>query len=183
MILYLGDKELFDFIYNLTENISMDITLSEADKVIVSEHTHNAVSLIRYAAEANIPVLGILDGYTSVAEAFDAECLHIENCSEGKQELAILDTTVPLHKNLGHVMPICRGNPLALSEDSMSNLLDCIARSEEGEIIAFSHKSVNGETNIFAVNYYINSTLTQYGETVLANFINLEQSGFAAADF
>ncbi len=172
MILYVGDNELFDFIFGITENISSDITMSEADKLIISEYSHNAISLVRYAHQANIPVLGILDGFQSVAEAFGIECENID-CPEGKQELAILDTSFDLHKNLSHVTTICRGNPLTISDLSINENLDCIARSEGGEIISICGKSSKGAMNIFAINYYLNSSITQNGDAIVRNFINL----------
>lgn len=173
MILYLGDKELFDFISGIYPDISCEISVEEADKIIVSEYSHNTVSCVRYADSNKIPLLGVLDGYKSVAESFGADCIPVENCSEGKQELAVLDTGVNLHKNLGHVTMICRGDPSALDEETMPPELDCIARAETGEIISFCKKSDNNEEYIFAVNYYLNSPLTQCGDTILKNFINL----------
>lgn len=170
MVLFLGDKELYDFILGLSHDISTEISADDADKIIISEYSYNAVSLIRSAAQKNIPILGVLDGYRSVAEAFGGECMPVENCPEGKQELAVLDTTVPLHKNFGHVTSICRGNPSALNEENMPPELDCIARAETGEIIALCVKNAE---NIYAVNYYLNSSLTQHGDTVILNFLSL----------
>lgn len=170
MVLFLGDKELYEFLLNIDKDISSETDVLDADKLIVSEYSYNAVSVIRRAAENNIPVLGILDGYLSVIEAFDGECIPAEKCPEGKQELAILDTSVPIFKDLGHVVSICRGRPSALNEENIPPLLDCIARAETGEIIGVIKKDSN---NIFAVNYYLNSALTEDGQTVILNFLNI----------
>ena len=37
MILYLGDRELFDFIFNINQDISSELSVSEADKIIVMD--------------------------------------------------------------------------------------------------------------------------------------------------
>ena len=173
MVLYLGDNELFDFIYAIDPDISSEISLKETQKLIVSEYSHNAASLIRSAAALEIPILGILDGYLSVAEAFGGECLPIENCPEGKQELAILDTSSPIYKSFGHVASICRGNACAINEASMPKELYCIARCESGDIIAFCNKPFGKTPNIFAVNYYLNSALTEKGDLIILNFLNI----------
>lgn len=170
MVLFVGDKELYDFLLNIDEGISSEMDILDADKLIVSEYSYNAVSIIRRAAEKNIPVLGVLDGYLSVVEAFGGECIPAEKCPEGKQELAILDTSVPLYKDLGHVVSICRGRPSAVNEENLPSSLDCIARAETGEIIGVINKDLN---NIFAVNYYLNSSLTEYGQTIILNFLNI----------
>lgn len=172
MILYVGDKELFNFIFAVTEDISSDITMSEADKLIISEYSHNAISLIRYAVSENIPVLGILDGFKSVAETFGIECICVD-CPEGKEELAILDTNCDLYKNLSHVTTICRGNPFSIAESAINKDFDCAARAENGEIISVCARSKSGQQNVFALNYYLTSSITQKGNEVIKNFVNL----------
>lgn len=173
MILYLGDKELFDFICSIHPDISMEISFEEADKMIISEYSHNAVSLIRSAAEKGKPTLCVLNGYQSMTEAFGAQCQTLENCPEGKQELAVIDTSTALHKGLGHVISICRGIPSAIIEETMPPTLDCIARAETGEIIALKKNVAGSSNDLYALNYYLNSALTQHGEIIIQNFLNL----------
>ena len=173
MVLYLGDWEMLEYIQSIYPNVSSEISMEEADKIIISEHSHATVSCVRYADAHKIPLLGILDGYKSVAEGFGADCIPVENCAEGKQELAILDTAAAIHKNIGHVTLICRGDPSALDEDAVPPELDCIARAETGEIISFCKKNADGIPNIYAVNYYLNSPLTQCGDIIIKNFIKL----------
>lgn len=173
MILFLGDKELYDFISGLYPDISYEISAEEADKIIIADHSHNSVSVVRYAEDNKIPLLGILDGYKTVAEAFGADCIPCESCSEGKQELAVLDTESPIFFNLGHVTSICRGDPSALDEETLPPELDGIARAETNEIISFCKKNKDGTSNIYAVNFYINSPLTLCAQQVLDNFMNI----------
>ncbi len=173
MILYLGDREMLEYIQSIYPGVSSEISIEEADKIIISEHSHATVSCVRYADENGIPLLGILDGYKSVAEGFGADCIPVETCSEGKQELAVLDTSAAIHENIGHVTLICRGDPSALDEETIPPELDCIARAETGEIISFRKKNTDGNSNIYAVNYYLNSPLTQCGDIIIKNFTKL----------
>lgn len=172
MILFSGDKELYDFISGIYPEVSIELPIDAAEKVIVSEYSHSAVSLVRAADEMSVPVLGILDGYRAVAEAFGADCVPDDNCPEGKQEFAVVDVNSPIYKGLGHVISVCRGNPITLDEERIPPEIDCIARAETGEVISFCKKnSLNPK--IFAVNYYLNSTLTGNGEAILKNFLSL----------
>lgn len=171
MVLYLGEKELYDFISGLCDDISTELPAENADRIIISEYSYNAVSLVRNALDKNIPVLGVLDGYQTIVEAYGGECIPIENCPEGKQEFAVVDTTAPIYKGTEHVMTICRGNPSAADEERLPPELDCIARSEDGDIIALAdveHKKV------FAVNYYLSSSLTQNADKLIMNFLAIE---------
>ena len=63
MILYLGDKEFYEFILGITREISQELAVSEAEKIIIAEYSHNAISLVREAEERHIPLLAVLDGY------------------------------------------------------------------------------------------------------------------------
>lgn len=173
MILYLGDREMFEYIQGIYPNISNEISIEEADKIIVSEYSHSGVSCVRRADEDGVPLLGILDGCKSVAEGFGADCVPIETCSEGKRELAVVDTDCPLFKGVGRVTGICRGDPSAPDEETFPPELDCVARAETGEIISFCKKSDGKPPYIYAVNCYLNSPLTQCGDIILKNFIEL----------
>lgn len=163
---------MLDYIQGIYPDISDEISVEDADKIIISEHSHSTVACVRYADTNNIPLLGVLDGCKAVAEYFGADCIPDENCPEGKQELAVLDPHSAIFKNLGHVTTVCRGDPTSPDEETLPPELDCIARAETGEIISFCKKSDDGSL-IFAVNYYLNSPLTQCGDTILKNFIEL----------
>lgn len=172
MVLFSGEKDLFDYISNIYPDISTELPVSSAEKIIISEYSHNAVSMVLAANEMSIPILGILDGYQTIAEAFGADCVPDDNCPEGKQELAVTDSNSPLYKGLPHVISVCRGNPITIDEERIPPEIDCIARSENGEIISFCKKNSLNPT-VFALNYYLNSTLTNYGEAILKNFLNI----------
>ena len=97
-----------------------------------------------------------------------------ENCQEGKQEMAILDTGSALFKGLETVVKICRGTPSAVIDTALPPGLDCIARAETGEVLAFSNRQVqNLEESIFAVNIHLVSNLTPEGARIIENFINI----------
>ncbi|MBO5060573.1 MAG: hypothetical protein J6C82_06650 [Clostridia bacterium] len=173
MIIYMGERGTFDYLAQIGIPIIFSSTLSQAEKVIITEYSDQAVRMIREAILVNIPVLGLLDGFQSVIKAFDGRCEEIE-CAEGKQEWAVVDTSIPIYNGLETTIKICRGKPLAVLETVMPSELDCISRSSEGEIIAVCNLiAPEKHGNIYGLNYYIASGLTPDAETIIKNFINM----------
>lgn len=173
MIHYIGERAIFDYLVQLEIPVIFSNSVSNAEKIIVTEFSDQAVRLIREALLVNIPVLGILDGFRSIIKAFDGRCEEIE-CAEGKQEWAVIDTCVPIYSGLETAIRICRGKPYGVLETVMPQELDCISRSDEGEIIAVCNLiAPQKHGNIYGLNYYIASGLTPDAEKIIENFINL----------
>lgn len=176
MILFIGDKALYDFVHEITPDVTYDVPIEQAEKLIVCDCSDSAIQAVRAAILINIPILGILGGYQAVAEAFGARYEDIDTCQEGKQEMAILDTGSALFKGLETVIRICRGTPAAVIDTALPADLDCIARAESGEIIAFANKHMPDlEGSIFAVNIHLVSNLTPDGGRIINNFININK--------
>jgi len=173
MIIYTGDRGTFDYLTGLGISIVFSNNLGDAEKLIVTEYSEQAVRLIREATLVNVPVLGILDGFQSVIKAFDGQCEEID-CAEGKQEWAVVDTSVPLYQGMETTIKICRGKPVGILEAVMPAELDCISRSNDGSILAVANL-IAPEThgNIYGINYYISSELTPDAEKIVANFLDL----------
>lgn len=147
--------------------------MAQAEKLIVTECSDLSIRLIKEALLVNTPVLGILDGFQAVIKAFDGICDEID-CAEGKQEWAVIDTSVPIYKDLETVIKICRGKPLGLVEAIIPSELDCISRSSDGDIIAVCNLITPEKYgNIYGINYYLSSELTQDAEKIINNFIDL----------
>lgn len=176
MILFIGEKALYDFVCGITPDVTYDIGIEAAEKLIVCDCSDAAVAAVRAAILINIPVLGLLGGYQAVAEAFGARCESIETCAEGKQEWAVVDTDAKVFDGLEKVIKICRGTPVAVIEAALPSELDCIARAETGEIVAFvNYSAPEIPGNMFAVNLHPASGLTPDGAKIIENFIKLQK--------
>ncbi|MBS7298358.1 MAG: hypothetical protein KIG65_04690 [Eubacteriales bacterium] len=174
MILFIGEKALFDFVYEITPNVTYDVAIESAEKLIVCDASDAAVAAVKAAILINIPILGIHDGYRAVAKAFGARCETLESCAEGKQEWAIIDNNSAIFCGLEKVIKICRGTPVAVIEAVLPSGLDCIARAETGEVVAFENFTAPGiSSNIFAINLHPASGLTPVGADIINNFVNL----------
>ncbi|MCR4718489.1 MAG: hypothetical protein K5768_02550 [Firmicutes bacterium] len=173
MVLYIGERPLFDYLLSLNVPVSFSNNLSGADRVIISEYSEQAVRVIKEALLVNIPVLGILDGTKSVIKAFDARFEDID-CAEGKQELAVIDTNVPIFQGLETVIKICRGKPFGILETVMPKDLDVISRSSSGDILAVCNLiAPNKHGNIYGINYYLSSELTPDAKDIIKNFLKI----------
>ena len=173
MIIYMGERGTFDYLAGLGIPVIFSGTIANAEKLIITEYSDQAVRLVREAILVNIPVLGILDGFQTIIKAFDGKCEEIE-CAEGKQEWAVVDTTIPIYSGLETTIKICRGKPVGLLEAVMPQELDCISRSKEGEIISVCNLIAPGKHgNVYGLNYYITSGLTPDSEKIIKNFLSL----------
>lgn len=173
MVLYIGERPLFDYLLSLNVPVAFSNNLSGADRVIISEYSDQAVRTIKEALLVNIPVLGILDGAKSVIKAFDARFEDID-CAEGKQELAIIDTNVPIFEGLETVIKICRGKPFGVLETVMPKDLDVISRSSNGDILALCNLIAPGKHgNVYGINYYLSSELTPDAKDIIKNFLKI----------
>lgn len=173
MILYMGDLPQFDYLLSLNAPVAYSNNLSEAEKVIITEYSEQAVRTISEALLINIPILAVLDGFKSLVQAFGGRCEDIK-CAEGKQEFAVIDDNSPIFKGLETTVKICRGKPVGILEAVMPKELDVIARSGNGEILAVSNLIADGKCgNAFGINFYIASELTPCAKDIIKNFLDL----------
>lgn len=174
MVLYLGTPEVYAFIAQTGAALSTDVGEEHIEKIIIAENSENAISAVKFAIDNQIPLLGILDGYQSVVSAFGGVCVPVEACAEGKQEWAVIDADMPVFKGFESVIKICRGSPETLDETEKPRELDCIGRAETGEVIAVRNVlSTGAYGDIYAVNYYVHSSLTPDGLDLIYNFLNI----------
>lgn len=171
MVLYIGERPLFDYLLSLNVPVAFSNNISGSDRVIISEYSEQAIRIIKEALLVNIPVLGILDGAKSVIKAFDARFDDID-CAEGKQEFAVVDTNVPIFRGLETVIKICRGKPFGILETVMPKDLDVISRSSNGDILAVCNLIAPGKHgNVYGINYYLSSELTPDAKNIIKNFL------------
>ncbi|MBE7045686.1 MAG: hypothetical protein E7397_09165 [Ruminococcaceae bacterium] len=171
MIGYIGEKEQLDFFQQFECPVSGEFDLDEVSGIIVNESSMIAADAIRTAAEKNIAVLAVLDGFESLISAFGGELQMLENCAEGKQELAVINPETPLYYDLERVISICRGTPATVSDLGLPPVLGCVSRSESGEIIAVEYLPAPGK--VYGINFYLNSSLTPKSTSILQNFFKL----------
>ncbi len=173
MTLYIGNEAYAEFFASVGAELDTDMPVEKARNIIITEYSKRACEAAAYAKEHGIPLLGVMDGYKSVAEAFGAKVKPIDNCEEGRQEWAVIDATSPVYIRLESVIRVARGKAYAVDEPSKPAELDCMSRCETGEIIALRNMlSPKEYGSVYALNYDLRSPLTVNGVTIAENFIN-----------
>jgi para-aminobenzoate synthetase component 2 len=126
-----------------------------------------SLEAIRYFA-GKIPIFGVCLGHQSIAQVFGGEVVRAERLMHGK--------TSPIHHNgetlfTGIEQPFTatRYHSLIVRKETLPDVLEVTAWTEEGEIMALRHKSLPIE----GVQFHPESIMTSSGKRLLQNFIEL----------
>jgi GMP synthase-like glutamine amidotransferase len=66
-------------------------------------------------------------------------------------------------------LTVCRYHSLLVDESTLGNDFEVTAHTADGEIMAIAHR----RRPVFGVQFHPEATLTEYGYTLLANFLRL----------
>jgi anthranilate synthase component 2 len=125
----------------------------------------------RRVGQEGIPVLGVCLGHQAICAAYGATVSYAKELMHGKQSVVTVDRESPLFTGLPEQLPVARYHSLAAIKDTIPETLKVIAETEDGEIMAVSHK----EYPIYGVQFHPESILTPDGKQILQNFLALSQ--------
>ncbi len=173
MNLFIGEK-FKDFIAGIGD-IDTDGTAENADKIIITCDSEQAVEAVKIAKDKKIPVLALVDGYKAVVDAFGGKLNDASaTINTGNQEWAVIDATSPIYIELESVIKMVLANTYAIDESSMPEELDCMSRNENGDIIALRNwEAPKKYGHIYAVNYDLSDSFTPDGVQIVKNFFSL----------
>ncbi len=125
------------------------------------------LSLIRTAAE-DMPILGVCLGHQAIGQAFGGEVIRAKALMHGK--------TSPMHheglsvfRGLPSPFTATRYHSLAVRRETLPDVLQVTAWTEDGEIMGLSHRT----RPIHGVQFHPESIATEHGHDLLANFLDL----------
>lgn len=125
------------------------------------------LELIEEAPES-LPILGVCLGHQSIGQAFGGDVVRAKATMHGK--------TSPMHhtgKGVFAGMPqdftATRYHSLSVAKDTMPEVLEVTAWTEDGEVMGFQHKN----RPIHGVQFHPESIATEGGHHLLANFLEL----------
>ena len=115
------------------------------------------------------PILGVCLGHQAIGEAFGGK---LENLSEVFHGVATEGTQLgndPIFAGLPSRITMGRYHSWVVSKQDFPVCLEITAESDEGQIMALRHKTLN----IHGIQFHPESVLTPQGRLIIKNFIEL----------
>jgi anthranilate synthase component 2 len=156
------------------DKISVEEALAlRPSKVLISpgpctpNEAGNSISMIEAFAD-KVPILGVCLGHQSIGQYFGGNIVRADRLMHGK-------TSVVKHNGKGifagipNGIRIARYHSLIVERGAFPDILQIVAETDEGEIMACHHR----ERPIWGLQFHPESIATQNGMDILKNFINL----------
>ncbi|KGE71636.1 bifunctional anthranilate synthase component II/anthranilate phosphoribosyltransferase [Spirochaeta lutea] len=128
------------------------------------------------AFAGELPILGVCLGHQAIAQAFGARIVSAQEIVHGKAEPITLDG-----KGLFRAIPspgvFTRYHSLAVEESTLGEEFEITARADDGEIMGIRHR----EFVLEGVQFHPESIASEYGKTLLRNFLNYRRQPFVGA--
>jgi len=169
------------------DRISVDDALArEADAIVISPGPCTpadagiSIELVRAAAAAGVPLLGVCLGHQAIAEAFGGRVIRAVRQMHGKTT-EVVHAGGPLFEGIASPITAMRYHSLIVEPDSLPPQLEVIAWSGDRpagqEIMALRHR----EFPIWGVQFHPESVGTGAGQRLLHNFATLARGSFQRA--
>jgi len=131
-----------------------------------------SVPLVRAAAEAGLPLLGVCLGHQAIGEAFGGEVVRAERLMHGKTTM-VAHTSGPLFEGIPSPFEVMRYHSLVVSASGLPPDLEVTAwssdRPDGSEIMAVRHRG----RPLYGVQFHPESVGTHHGKRILSNFLAL----------
>src|SRR5665213_2077544 len=125
------------------------------------------LALLRAAPE-DMPVFGVCLGHQSIGQAFGGEVIRAQSLMHGKTS-AIHHTGKGVFVGLKNPFTATRYHSLSVKKDSLPDVLEVTAWTDDGEIMGFQHKA----RPVHGVQFHPESIATECGHELLANFLDI----------
>ena len=116
------------------------------------------------------PILGVCLGHQAIVEAFGGQIVKAQKIMHGKVS-EITHNQEDIFTGVPSPFKATRYHSLAANENSIPDSLQITARSEDGEIMAVSHKTLP----ISGLQFHPESILSEHGMQLMKNFLNKNQ--------
>ena len=186
MILLIDNYDSFAYnLYQLIGSIDEDIKVIRNDEMTVEEIEELQPSCIIISpgpgkpSEAGIieevvqkcytkyPILGVCLGHQAIVEAFGGTVSYAQSVMHGKSSIIKVDTTKPIFKGIEEKTAVARYHSLAAKKENLPECLKIIGESDDGEIMAISHKNYP----VYGLQFHPESILTKEGKKIVENFL------------
>ena len=132
------------------------------------EHAGILCDLVRTAADAGVPMLGVCLGHQAIGQTFGAKVVHARSVMHGKIS-EITHDGKGVFTGLPNPFRAVRYHSLALDTETLPEALEVSAHTADGEIMGIRHRTLPIE----GVQYHPESILSESGKAQLANFLRM----------
>jgi len=123
---------------------------------------------IRAFGEAGVPVLGVCLGHQCIGKIFGGEIIRAPQVMHGKTSQIAHDGQ-GVFRDVPSPFTATRYHSLVVDRDSVPDVLEVSAESEDGLVMGLRHRDLPIE----GVQFHPESILTEHGHELLANFLDL----------
>ena len=116
-----------------------------------------------------IPMLGVCLGHQAIGEAFGAKLENLSDVFHGVATPCHIVAADPVFEGLDRDITIGRYHSWVVSKEALPECLEVTAVSDEGQIMALRHKTME----VHGIQFHPESVLTPNGKTIIKNFIEL----------
>jgi anthranilate synthase component II len=176
IVQYAGELGAEPVVYR-NDALSVEAALAlEPDAIVISPGPRTpveagiSVPLVRAAASAGVPLLGVCLGHQAICEAFGGRVVRADRLMHGKTTM-VAHTGHALFQGLPSPFEVMRYHSLVVSTAGVPAELEVTAWSDDraagSEIMALCHR----ELPISGVQFHPESVGTGHGKQLLANFL------------
>ena len=116
-----------------------------------------------------IPTLGICLGHQAIGYCYNAKINNSKNIIHGKTSIIQHNNKSILFKNIPNKFTATRYHSLCVDRKFKNNNINITSWSNDGEIMSIEHNAYP----IYGIQFHPESILTEYGNNIINNFINL----------
>lgn len=174
LVQYLGELGAEMSVHRNDRITLQEIEKMQPSKIVISpgpctpKEAGISVDLVRKFG-SQIPILGVCLGHQAIGEAFGGEIIRAPRLMHGKTSMIEHDGR-SLYRGLPNPFEATRYHSLIIRRESMPEILEITAWTEEGEIMGVRHKTFPIE----GVQFHPESILTKAGKDLLKNFLEYE---------
>ncbi len=126
-----------------------------------------SLSVVKHFA-GKIPILGVCLGHQCIGEAFGGKIIKAKRIMHGKTSMITHDTKT-IFSNIPNPFEATRYHSLVIEKQTLPDVLEVSAVSEDGEIMGVRHRKLPLE----GVQFHPESILTKHGKEILDNFLRI----------
>ncbi|MES1990436.1 MAG: aminodeoxychorismate/anthranilate synthase component II [Pseudomonadota bacterium] len=126
------------------------------------------LDLIKAAAEAKVPLMGVCLGHQAIGQAFGGKIVRAQQLMHGKVD-QMFHTGKGIFRNLQSPLNATRYHSLTIAPETFPDVLEITAKTADGTIMGLQHKSLP----IHGVQFHPESIATEHGHDMLHNFLEI----------